>query len=856
MKIKKTFLFVALFLSFLTEVYGQSVPSIPQNITPPGVREAIRAASQGPRLKGLLGTVPDSLKNKRVSFTTGISEGIEVPIILRSIAEAAGLSFVHLPLPDRKANATIKGRPFGEAWPAAVYGLLGPEYDFAFVGSTVLVGKREDLGNLLKSMEQVTTPTAEEVFVQEVVPSPAPKAVAEVLKSFFGVEAAPLEQGIVIRVPAPAMPIVLGFIHKLNAYAAPDRPAPEQTAIKLYAGDPETLKTLARALGFSAIPIKEGALIFAQDEESFKRLDDLLNQGKGGKRLAFINVPAPIGEETKALAQSLGLEVYAFPTGIAVLYQEESRLKTFRDLIEAAYPRRTEERAQEPQPPAPVLKVYPVPKNLPVEPLQELYGKNLYLDRESGLLFAVLTPERHENLVKDLEEITNAATQVQSTAKNQDPPLPTRFGETTLTYTTHLPPSRLKEVLSGLFPTVSLIPVDERKLLIVKARPEEHIELARALKKLDGPTAEELERQEKEKQLEAEKAKTEQVWVSYKSRFLPVETLKTALSEIFKPASQNAQGGKGDQEGALGDQTSSTKSPSLLISAVEAANSLIVQGPRVEVEKALKVLEEVDRHPEQARVRVTIYQIQANNARNLGLDWQYGESNAPGLNVSFVGGGLGINYALSNLLAQLALLEEKGEARKLVDSAALAYQGQPIELLSGGKIILVQQSTPGNPGPSGSSSTQEYEFGLSFKATPYILGDGSVLLPLTVEIGDLPVSGPIPNSIQIAKSSVKASIRVGSGQTAVLGGVLGVEKTNNRKGIPILMDLPLIGGLFSTDEVGERQQALLILVTPEIIPDEVLGKKKEAPVRGVEQSIPPWAVPQVPSDLQRVPLSR
>jgi general secretion pathway protein D len=40
-----------------------------------------------------------------------------------------------------------------------------------------------------------------------------------------------------------------------------------------------------------------------------------------------------------------------------------------------------------------------------------------------------------------------------------------------------------------------------------------------------------------------------------------------------------------------------------------------------------------------------------------------------------------------------------------------------------------------------------------------------------------------------------------------------------RSGIPLLSQLPIVGGLFSTTENSERRRDLMILVTPRVVDD-------------------------------------
>jgi type II secretory pathway component GspD/PulD (secretin) len=55
----------------------------------------------------------------------------------------------------------------------------------------------------------------------------------------------------------------------------------------------------------------------------------------------------------------------------------------------------------------------------------------------------------------------------------------------------------------------------------------------------------------------------------------------------------------------------------------------------------------------------------------------------------------------------------------------------------------------------------------------------------------------------------------------VIGGLTVTTITKNRSGIPLLVDLPIIGKLFGFSQTQEQRQDLIILVTPRIIDDGV-----------------------------------
>ena len=107
-----------------------------------------------------------------------------------------------------------------------------------------------------------------------------------------------------------------------------------------------------------------------------------------------------------------------------------------------------------------------------------------------------------------------------------------------------------------------------------------------------------------------------------------------------------------------------------------------------------------------------------------------------------------------------------------------------------------------------------------------------------MELGELPTAGPVPDSFIIGKTKTSTALRIPQGVTAILGGVLGVERTRDEKGIPVLKDIPLLGNLFKQTETQEIQQTLLILITPELVAE--VEPKETKPKTTTDLPKPAW----------------
>ena len=83
----------------------------------------------------------------------------------------------------------------------------------------------------------------------------------------------------------------------------------------------------------------------------------------------------------------------------------------------------------------------------------------------------------------------------------------------------------------------------------------------------------------------------------------------------------------------------------------------------------------------------------------------------------------------------------------------------------------------------------------------------------------------------INTSESDTRVLVENGETAIIGGLIRKVESKLNSGMPVLMDIPLLGALFrhSTDVKASRE--LVVFVTPRIVTDPYL-KRAQADPRG------------------------
>jgi len=106
--------------------------------------------------------------------------------------------------------------------------------------------------------------------------------------------------------------------------------------------------------------------------------------------------------------------------------------------------------------------------------------------------------------------------------------------------------------------------------------------------------------------------------------------------------------------------------------------------------------------------------------------------------------------------------------------------------------------------------------GIILKVTPHITNNRQVLLDVHAENSDAQIAGSDIGYV-FNKQSADNQLLVVDGETAVIGGLTVTQVSQNKSGIPVLVDLPFLGKLFGTTTKQEEKRDLLILITPHIV---------------------------------------
>ena len=94
-----------------------------------------------------------------------------------------------------------------------------------------------------------------------------------------------------------------------------------------------------------------------------------------------------------------------------------------------------------------------------------------------------------------------------------------------------------------------------------------------------------------------------------------------------------------------------------------------------------------------------------------------------------------------------------------------------------------------------------------------MVGEDEVVLRLSPQVSHFVNR---QTDLVVKQNSVETTIRLKSGQTAMLAGLTVQDDSSYSRKVPILGDIPLIRWLFRTDSTQKSDKELLMFVTPVI----------------------------------------
>jgi type IV pilus assembly protein PilQ len=172
-------------------------------------------------------------------------------------------------------------------------------------------------------------------------------------------------------------------------------------------------------------------------------------------------------------------------------------------------------------------------------------------------------------------------------------------------------------------------------------------------------------------------------------------------------------------------------------------------------------------------------------------------------------GLLGVNDHVQ-LDLQIQAAEANTKAKVISSPRVVTLDNSEAKILQGTAIKFVASD-------GDNVSTNFVDAVLELKVTPHITADRTIIMAIRVSRNAPRIDTSTGQDTGINKNEADTEMLVFDGQTAVLGGIYVVEKSDSSSKVPFLADLPLLGPAFRNKSVLDERRELLIFVTPRIV---------------------------------------
>lgn len=179
---------------------------------------------------------------------------------------------------------------------------------------------------------------------------------------------------------------------------------------------------------------------------------------------------------------------------------------------------------------------------------------------------------------------------------------------------------------------------------------------------------------------------------------------------------------------------------------------------------------------------------------------------------SIRGSSIGIDNPSVNLRA------ENGDTNILANPRIRVRNRDKAQILIGDRVPVITTTATANVGVS--ESVTYLDVGLKLDVEPNVFLDNEVGVKVSLEVSNIvrevrSRSGGL--TYQIGTRLATTTLRLKDGETQALAGLISDEDRQAATGLPWLIDLPVLGRLFSNEKSDRSKTEIVLLITPRVV---------------------------------------
>lgn len=207
----------------------------------------------------------------------------------------------------------------------------------------------------------------------------------------------------------------------------------------------------------------------------------------------------------------------------------------------------------------------------------------------------------------------------------------------------------------------------------------------------------------------------------------------------------------------------------------------------------------------QVNVKLSVVDVTKTFTDNLGVDW------------STLGATTGtfrfVRFSADTLSALVHAMSDDSVARVLAEPNLSVLSGETAEFLVGGEVPIITSSNNG-------TSVEYKEYGIRLNIGAKVSDNQRIRISLGEEVSNIANSyssqaGDSFPSLQTRRA--RSTVEVADGESFVLGGLISNEERQQLSKIPLLGDVPILGGLFRYAQQDKNRRELVVVATVTLV---------------------------------------
>ena len=269
-------------------------------------------------------------------------------------------------------------------------------------------------------------------------------------------------------------------------------------------------------------------------------------------------------------------------------------------------------------------------------------------------------------------------------------------------------------------------------------------------------------------------------------------------------------------------------------------NMAIVSDVQENIPRVLSMVKQLDKPIKNINIAVKFIETQLDTSKSYGVDWTNSPVQLGGNPNDTINFPINLNNVTiatlnpSQLTSALKIMQARGRSKLLSSPQVTTLDNHQATTEVSTTVYIEGLNSGGNntssnaqgnaatgiPGLGlyGSTNTvQEKDIGIKLQVTPRINENNiiTLLVDATVEalLSAAEISTDKPRS---TKRTVTTQVSVYNGETVIIGGLIADNIIRNKKYVPILSAIPVVGYFFKTTSVQKEQRELLMFITPTV----------------------------------------